>query len=130
MKPLILTSLLILAGCDNDINKSDNTSKINTFQSEALTITIPQQLYAETLFDVGIVFDQPVTHVKGELTGISMDMGKVPLFFKSINQDLKVYSTKVLLGACALPVMQWRLSLTWQENGKTQYFEHTIRVQR
>ena len=130
MKPLILASLLILAGCDNDVNQSDNTHKISTFQSEALTLTIPQKLVAETLFDVGIVFDQPVTHVRGELTGISMDMGKVPLFFKAVNHDLKTYSTKVLLGACALPVMQWRLSLTWQENGKTQYFDHTITVQR
>jgi hypothetical protein len=95
-----------------------------------LALTIPQELYAETLFDVGITFDQPVSNIKGELTGISMDMGKVPLFFTSNNQDLTAYSTKVLLGACALPVMQWRISLTWQENGKTQYFEQSITVQR
>ena len=130
MKPIILASLLILTGCYDTVDKTENTHKINTFQSDSLALTIPQELYAETLFDVGITFDQPVSNIKGELTGISMDMGKVPLFFTSNNQDLTAYSTKVLLGACALPVMQWRISLTWQENGKTQYFEQSITVQR
>lgn len=130
MKPIILASLLIITGCYDTVDKTDKPHKINTFQSDSLTLTIPYELYAETLFDVGITFDHPVSNIKGELTGISMDMGKVPLFFTSNNQDLTAYSTKVLLGACALPLMQWRLSLTWQENGKTQYFEQSITVQR
>jgi len=130
MNRFILASLLMLAGCGDDIVSKENSPKISTIQTESLTLSIPQTLFAETLFDVGIAFDRPISNLKGELTGVSMDMGKVPLFFKEINGELNVYSTKVLLGACALPVMQWRLSLVWQENGKTQYFEQVITVQR
>ena len=130
MKRFILASLLMLTGCGDDIANKENSPKISTFQTEYLTLSIPQTLFAETLFEVGIAFDHPISNLKGELTGVSMDMGKVPLFFKDIDGELNVYSTQVLLGACALPVMQWRLSLTWQENDKPQYFEQIITVQR
>ncbi|WP_051219781.1 hypothetical protein [Rheinheimera baltica] len=49
-----------------------------------------------------------VEKVTGELTGVSMYMGRVPLTFSKTNEG---WQAEFLLGACSDPKMVWQLSL-------------------
>lgn len=56
--------------------------------------------------------------VTGELTGVSMYMGKVPLRF---SQQQGVWQAEFLLGACSDPKMLWQLQLQVQyADGQTR----------
>lgn len=57
-----------------------------------------------------------VASISGELTGISMYMGRIPLKF---SQHQEVWQTEFLLGACSDPNMLWQLELDVQfKNGE------------
>lgn len=57
-----------------------------------------------------------VASISGELIGISMYMGRIPLKF---SQQQEVWQTEFLLGACSDPNMLWQLELDVQfKNGE------------
>ncbi|WP_240223879.1 hypothetical protein [Rheinheimera hassiensis] len=59
-----------------------------------------------------------VLSVSGELTGVSMYMGKVPLRF---SQHQGMWQAEFLLGACSDPDMLWQLQLEVQfADGQTR----------
>jgi len=59
-----------------------------------------------------------VINVSGELSGVSMYMGKVPLRF---SQHKGIWQAEFLLGACSDPDMLWQLQLEIQfADGQTR----------
>lgn len=130
MKRILLASLLALTGCNDIQNQATEKAIYQTFKSEFVTLSIPAELRAEELFDIRASFSGEVSNVQAKLEGISMDMGIVPVFFNPDESNKSSYATKVLLGACALPVMEWRLTMTWQEAGKARFYQQNINVVR
>ena len=65
-----------------------------------------------------------VSMLSGELTGVSMFMGRVPLRFNKITENQ--WQAVFLLGACSDPHMQWQLVLQWQD---AQGKNHTLKQQ-
>ncbi len=49
-----------------------------------------------------------VVAISGELTGISMYMGRIPLRFTQHNE---LWQAEFLLGACSEPAMLWQVEL-------------------
>jgi len=88
--------------------------------SEELTLTLPQALYAERLLDFSLDFNQPVTKVTAQLAGVSMYMGKIPVIFKQQAQVTR-FKAKALVARCGSHMMTWRLTISWQQAGKTHY---------
>ncbi len=48
---------------------------------------------------------------EAEVTGLSMNMGTIPLLFKAVDGHPQLYSTEMVLGACSQPKMKWQLQL-------------------
>ncbi|MGB0833031.1 MAG: hypothetical protein ACPGR2_00765 [Psychrobium sp.] len=130
MKRILLASLLALAGCNDMQDAQTEKTQYQTFQVEHVTLSIPVEMRAEELFEVRVSFNGEVSNLQAKLEGISMDMGIVPVFFQRDNDNKNTFATKVLLGACALPVMEWRLTMTWQEAGKPKFYQQSINVER
>ncbi|KUM53797.1 hypothetical protein [Rheinheimera sp. EpRS3] len=65
-----------------------------------------------------------VFSVSGELTGVSMYMGKVPLRF---SQHQGMWQAEFLLGACSDPDMLWQLQLEVQfADGKKRILKQQL----
>lgn len=130
MKRILLVSLLVLAGCNDTQESQKEVTQYQTFNAAEITLSVPVEMRAEELFEMRASFNGTVSNLQGKLEGISMDMGIVPVFFQLNNDKNNYYTTKVLLGACALPVMEWRLTMTWQEDGKPKFYQQSINVTR
>lgn len=48
---------------------------------------------------------------EAEVTGLSMNMGTIPLLFKAVDGHPQLYGTEMVLGACSQPKMKWQLQL-------------------
>lgn len=49
-----------------------------------------------------------------EVTGLSMNMGTIPLQFKAVPQQPGFFIAEMVLGACSQPRMKWQLQLSLQ----------------
>ena len=67
----------------------------------------PADAPAETPLQLQLIGPQLLA-VHGELTGVSMYMGRIPLRF---TQQGEIWQAEFLLGACSDPNMQWQLHL-------------------
>jgi len=130
MKQLLFLFIILAAGCSEPPKDNVQPTKKQRVTTSDITFEFPVVIKAESLFKVDVKFAHN-SHIKSaKLSGISMDMGVVPVMFRPINQLNLHYKADVFLGACALPIMKWRLELIWVENGKTKYAEQVIQVVR
>lgn len=130
MKALLIFIILSLSACSEAPKVEKDPIKKHRVKTKDISISLPMDLKAEEIFNVELKFPVTVSQVTGKLTGISMDMGKVPVLFEQINPIDNIFVAQVLLGACALPTMQWRFEITWQVDGQTKYFDQIINVKR
>lgn len=124
---VVLITFMFVACTDNPVQPTDKKDAI-VINNDDIHFSYPNSIQAETLFVLNTRFPAEVTNLQAKMTGISMDMGVVPIIFKKrINN---AYQAQVLVGACALDIMQWRLVITWQQDGKIKYFEQVLNVTR
>ena len=83
----------------------------------------PSEAPVETPLTLTVTADD-ISMLSGELTGVSMYMGRVPLRFSK--QTENQWQAVFLLGACSDPDMQWQLVLHWQD---AQGKNHTVKQQ-
>jgi hypothetical protein len=69
----------------------------------------PGQLKPETLLELAID-GMDIKSVRGEIVGLDMSMGKIPLFFKQNSQQQ--FAAQFLLGVCSDPDMYWQVQIT------------------
>ncbi|MDP2561552.1 hypothetical protein [Psychrobium sp. 1_MG-2023] len=135
VKKIVLLSILALLGCqesakNSPINKMGQDSTV-TFMSEHLTMTVPKQMNAETLFPVSLHFSQPVRDVKAKLISINMDMGTMPIIFSAQeNGHLQDYHSQVIVGSCTEPSMEWRMLITWLQGEQRMQHSQIIEIKR
>lgn len=95
------------------------------FNSDEITLTLtPGNAPVETLLTLSLKADDLVA-VSGELSGIGMYMGVVPLRFSQTAENQ--WQAEFLLGACSDPDMQWQLMLQLKnKQGKKSTLKHTL----
>ena len=49
---------------------------------------------------------------QAEVTGLSMNMGTIPLLFNAVGEHPGLFGAEMVLGACSQPRMKWQLQLT------------------
>ncbi len=82
------------------------------FHSADITLTLtPGHAPVETPLTLSLTADG-LAAVTGELSGVTMYMGIVPLRFSQIAENQ--WQAEFLLGACSDPDMQWQLVLRLQ----------------
>ena len=101
-------------------------------KNKDIRLSYPEQLFSERPFKLQLSFDKPVSELQARLVSVNMDMGFVPVIFKSENKQaaMTTYHADALVGRCHMPTMQWRLEVRWVNNATAHYFEQIINVDR
>ncbi|WP_440877280.1 hypothetical protein [Thalassotalea sp. PLHSN55] len=73
-----------------------------------------KKVRAEIPFEIVIVSQESIEDLQfnAHLEGKDMFMGKVPVFFQSLEDDNNVVKASTLLASCSEDVMTWQLVLT------------------
>jgi len=96
-----------LAGCAPEPAPDLLAQKIVPFEQYRLVYT-PGQLPPETLLQLA-VDGEAIQSVRGEIVGLDMSMGKIPLFFQK--DEKGQFVAQFLLGVCSEPDMFWQVRL-------------------
>ena len=104
---LIIFLWLCAIGCTPATTQP--ATPILLFSSENISLTLtPGHAPVETPLTLNLTADD-LAAVSGELSGVTMYMGIVPLRFSQIAENQ--WQAEFLLGACSEPQMQWQLML-------------------
>lgn len=103
--PLLLL-LLTLNACSPEREVSTNSTTM--FQDGSVTVQLsPADAPVETPLKLTVNADD-ISAVSGNITGVSMYMGRIPLRFSRAAEG---FTADFLLGACADPKMLWQLEI-------------------
>lgn len=103
-------SLLFLLFCQLGCQPAQHTdhSELLLYDSTAERLTIsPATVPVESLLTLQLKALAAIADISAEVTGDSMYMGRVPVRFEPLADDL--WQAEFLLGACTDPNMRWRL---------------------
>lgn len=108
---LWLSFLLLLPACTPEPN--DNSQQ-TLLQTAGLTLQIsPATIPVETPLLLTIKTSVDIQQVSGEVQGVSMYMGRIPLHWRKVSDtEGRLWQAEFLLGACTDPQMRWQLQLT------------------
>ena len=117
---LLLSSSLvfILCGCSPQ-NTAQKSSDCNKKQYSCLTLSFTE---SEARFDHNLILSEQVYNVTFSsrkpikevwLEAQNMQMGNIVLFLKEVQQYQ--YSTKLIIGLCAKPVMEWVMYIRFED---------------
>lgn len=118
--PLLLL-LLTLSACSPERVVSSNSTTV--YQDGPVTVQLsPADAPVETPLILIVIADD-ISAVSGNITGVSMYMGRIPLRFSRASEG---FAADFLLGACTDPKMLWQLELEiLYRDGK----KHTVKHQ-
>lgn len=117
--------LLSLVSCHPPLKDS---SQATLLQTPTLNLLVsPAQIPVET--PLTMTLQSNAVQVRGELRGLSMYMGRIPLQWRqaelTVDSESAVWTAEFFLGACSDPHMQWQLEL-WLEYADGSSELHTI----
>ncbi|MEH8017708.1 hypothetical protein MN202_10715 [Rheinheimera muenzenbergensis] len=107
--------LILLALCAISCTPATTapTSPRQLLHSDGINLTLaPGHAPVETPLTLTLEAEG-LTAVSGELTGVNMYMGRVPIRFSQLAANS--WQAEFLLGACSEPDMQWQLVLQLQD---------------
>jgi len=108
--------IFALTGCQPKIKDSSQATLLQT--PELQLLVSPAQIPVETPLTMTLQSKEALNSVTGELRGVSMYMGRIPLQWRqaeaTANTETTVWIAEFFLGACSDPAMQWQLQL-WLE---------------
>ena len=105
--------LLTLASCQPPLKDSSQATLLQTATLHLLVS--PAQIPVETPLTITLESPSKLVNVSGELRGVSMYMGRIPLQWRqaevTAEHEMAVWTAEFFLGACSDPAMQWQLEL-------------------
>jgi hypothetical protein len=109
----LVAGLLLLAGINGCTDQSNpiamTADRVIVLEDIQLQLS-PGDIPVETLLKIQLKSQSPLVLVSGELTGVSMYMGKIPLRFTQ-DPATGLWHADFMLGACSEPNMTWKLKL-------------------
>ncbi len=124
MRLFYLIFLLLICAVSCKPTAKMPVSPVILLQTDQLQLQLsPAGAPVETPLTLTLTAEQLV-RAQGELSGVSMYMGVIPLRFTAISADQ--WQAEFLLGACSDPHMRWQLVIQLEyANGE----KHTIKQQ-
>ena len=112
----VVISLLFLLAFTACQPHTKDTSQLLLLQTATLQLTLsPEHAPVETPLQLRLQSQKPLRAISGELQGISMYMGRIPLVWRQQAAEqpeaLTTWQAELFLGACSDPNMQWQLQL-------------------
>lgn len=114
---IVLFGLLLAStACQPPLNDS---SQAELLQTATLQLAVsPARIPVETPLSMTLRSSETLRQVSGELKGVSMYMGRIPLQWRqaetTATPEINAWTTEFFLGACSDPTMLWQLDL-WLE---------------
>lgn len=106
--PPLVFFMLLLTGCQPKASLDDSEQLL--YDSTGLRLTInPAHVPVESLLRLRLSSEQSFAAMTGEISGVSMYMGRIPVRFEKLSEG--EWQAEFLLGACTDPQMQWQLLL-------------------
>lgn len=106
----VLLCIALLSGCQPSAKSDKSTRLLYEGESGSLLVQ-PAAIPVETPLTLTFSAAEALVAVSGNVTGISMYMGRIPLVFTAEDENLGQWQAVMLLGACSDPQMQWQLDL-------------------
>ena len=103
---LVLLAICVLSGCQ-PADKDPVSSRLLIDESTVQLKLTPADAPVETPLQL-TVSGEDIAEINGEISGLSMYMGRVPLKF---SQRGTAWQAEFLLGACSDPKMLWQVEL-------------------
>ena len=119
---LLIAITFALMGCQPNSNGTQTSHVL--MHNDLLQIELsPEIARVETPLLLRISGNS-IKAISGEIVGVSMYMGKVPLMFSHNNGN---WQAEFLLGACSDPKMKWQIVLTVEfADGKKQTIKQEL----
>lgn len=128
MRPVVFffIVLVLLSACHPQ--QTNEVSELLLYDNTAGQLSIsPASVPVESLLRLDYRAVDTVVAMTGEIVGVSMYMGRIPLTFTA-QESLHHWQAELFLGACSDPKMEWRLVLTVQyEDGDEHMITQTFR---
>lgn len=117
----ILVVIPLLLACNSETKKEVSHSSCIENKpcnySGGYTISLENELISpESEFIIKFKAPEKIKIQQAMLEGINMYMGSIPLFFE---YKEGVWQSNSMVGACAEPIMQWRLTVNFIDQGST-----------
>lgn len=84
-------------------------------------ISSTPEMPVEELIQVSLHTEQELSSLQGEIRGVSMYMGRIPVIWQQ--QDAHTWQAEVMLGACTDPNMVWELIIKKGSHSKRLPFQ-------
>ena len=109
----LLVALTLLTACKPS---QKDSSEATLLQTETLHLQIsPSTIPVETPLTMSLDSHRELINVRGELRGVSMYMGRIPLQWRqravTTADEMALWQAEFFLGACSDPDMLWQLDL-------------------
>lgn len=133
MKKFIISLLMVFAiGCgDEPVHTAsvDNTEPL-TKQLGSISLVYSDRTFPpETPLEIKLGSVPQGARIRGKIVGTNMSMGTIPLFFVPTADGQ--WSGQFMLGACAEPVMHWKLQVeVTNADGVVTEWQDTFEVTR
>lgn len=103
--------LFCLAACSEQ-KPQPQSEVLQLHQDEKASVSLsPADAPVEEVLNWTIELSEGWQIKQAEVTGVSMNMGTIPLLFKAVDGQAKLYQAEMVLGACSQPRMKWQLQL-------------------
>ncbi|RVT47161.1 hypothetical protein EMM73_06305 [Rheinheimera sediminis] len=112
MRLVILTFFLVLLAACSENSEPEAATVLKLYQDDFLTVNLsPADAPVEEILHWTVKLSDGWTIQQATVKGVSMSMGIVPLQFKPVVNQQRLYAAEMVLGACSQPKMQWQLQL-------------------
>ena len=117
---LVLLFLLIACNSESEKDVISSACKENkpcNYSGDYSIWLDNESISPETEFIVKFKAPEQINIKQAKLEGVNMYMGSIPLMFEYKDG---VWQSKAMLGACAEPIMQWRLRLDFIDKSQLE----------
>lgn len=113
MRLVVLAFYLVCLTACSDKTSSEPATILQLHQSEQFSVSLsPASAPVEEILHWTITLSEGWQIQQAEVTGVSMNMGTIPLLFRALPDQQRQYGAEMVLGACSQPQMKWQLQLT------------------
>ncbi len=108
---VLLCSMLLVVSCSKPSERSAS-AVLSLYQDERFSVQLsPADAPVEQILTWKVQLADGWHIYSAKVTGVSMNMGTIPLQFDAVPGQSGLYHAEMVLGACSAPKMQWQLQL-------------------
>ncbi len=115
MRWLVLALCIPLVVACSDKTSEPEPAVLTLHQDKLASVSLsPAHAPVEEILSWSVSLAEGWQIKRAQVTGLSMNMGTIPLLFNTEAGSSNVFHAEMVLGACSQPKMKWQLQLILQ----------------